>query len=613
MKSHPVSKTPQPRKAAKVVSLPPIVARRKSSVVPPRVIDVDPTDDLAVALSPLRMRLAVTQAPTLVSLESARSTFATQPFVSLGRPSSRAAGAVTVAARAITRHRTGVSTFTDEENIRITELLGLNKPHPPRVDPEGVGMSSRRDKDGELTFLTTSILGLRVQPEEENPFEIKAKAPRAKLRGPPRCASMSTASSRQGGSPLRKQSNSPGGSGKNMLTFDVPASFDEGAAGALSAYLGKPLDRTVHGGYIGDRIEKLRTNEAMLESFAVFVDSALEQKRAVLRQQHLDGKTVDFVTKNAKQDLKDLSKESVSRKRHDDLERHDERVQKALATHADLLGAFIAKAETDAEERRAARRERYQALWLPIAAFAARSHCLAASLENEHGRIRINHWTAAALKIQRRYRLYLLGRPPVTFARGFVVRARFLRKVLNTRVRPRLRHRYVDRLVATLKTVHRDYKTLSIFMAMKHFARKVLLSQRQWRRRACRRAAGRHMRRLQWEAACAERITDLTLSMKRGRLVGAAPIDIADGDKAAKQLKVLKELTTAARDAILDDAFSAIRHQYEKDLAEYLRVATAPRHRLAPPLAALPPKFTQLLPHMDMPMLVNQAFREAQA
>jgi hypothetical protein len=346
----------------------------------------------------------------------------------------------------------------------------------------------------------------------------------------------------------------------------VPNNADPAAIERVTAGLQCGTRRS-NDGYLAHRLRQLRLDPVLRDEFMSLVSAAGAEERLLRAAENKAGERRDFVTENVAQfEIPREARDDTARQRHNgQLTRRRE----AKEAHVRFEEEFKMLAASDADNRRQARRLKLQLAWFPFAAFSARTHVLATAVMARRAAVQLAKETKAALVVQRRMRLLIRGRAPVTPLRAILIRARFLRRVL-TRVRVRLRGKQVTRIAATLRKIHHDYRTLPLFFAMRFFLKRVLLCQRFYRRRQARRLAGRVMRGLQWDRGTQIVIDELRMTAARARFAGATPTDVADGEAATRGLATLATLTTERRDDMLDGYMRGYSKRFNAELAHWL-------------------------------------------
>jgi hypothetical protein len=241
--------------------------------------------------------------------------------------------------------------------------------------------------------------------------------------------------------------------------------------------------------------------------------------------------------------------------------RHDDRVLRALQRHQRIVDDFVETAALDGERRKEARHAKLQEAWIPFASLAARTHFLGSAVEAFRERKAAALRNSAAILIQRRARIFLSGRPAVTPLRAFLIRARFLKRVL-TRIRARLRVGQAALVRSFIKKIAAEHALMPVFFAIRRYANQIACIQRHARSVLARRRAGAALRAAQWERSKHDIVEDYKLVAKRGGLEGATPAMQQDGERAAKELAVLEALPVTKRDQILDNYFTSYRRKY---------------------------------------------------
>lgn len=405
--------------------------------------------------------------------------------------------------------------------------------------------------------------------------------------GPPLCASVPTAS-RQITSNMREPL---------QQSTRVADDGDE-----LHAYLATANPRS----YVSQRIGLLRKDAAMYKRFD---DTVATMQRERATRSH-GGKS--FIKHNVAA-VRGATKESVRRERRAKADEHAARVVDAQRRHEVVLGDFVERAERDSSDRRDQRHAKYAEAWFPIAALAARTHFMGMLKIHRDEKLRLQRWGQAAVVIQRHYRMHMQGRVPMTCLRGFLVRARFLKRVL-TRVRVRLRHTYTDRLCGVFKQVHGDMRNIMALIAMRRFIRRAKVLQRRWRARVATRVAGHALRVKQWDRVAGLRIVDLNAVIQRAKASDVSPQLRDDAARAHQEQQDLRNMDTAIRDRLLRDCYAEYEAKHLEELALHTAAVVEIRRR-NPRAKELPPRprLAQPLPDGSINGLIKAALREMRA
>jgi hypothetical protein len=511
--------------------------------------------------------------PTLVRSPVAHAQDELVPAYSfLVRPATRERGAAAVALRCLARMKTGVSSLTASENVRVIEDTGYQRPRGQQLGTyltESFDVEkqdhARTPKRRDLQPISPLLpMGKYVPPPAlAVPTALDSSDKPRKTLGPPRCADVMTMSlsraSRGSPSPMKRLATQSGAMEDQKLRL-VPSQADPAQVEAVTGFLA--AGRRATGGYVAHRLERLHADETVQETFMSFVtDKIREDRLEVLRDVDRN-----HVARNATRVAlspvqRQHASEAASTKR-------EQRQHDAKEKHAQIVDDFVAAAARDEEVRRGARRAKIQLAWLPLMIFAARTQAAVAAVQGRRDAVATARRLKAVTALQRRVRIWLSGRPKVTLIRALLIRVRFLRRVL-TRVRVRLRYLYATRVTSVLRKVHRDHRTLPLFFAMKFFMVRVLRCQRHFRRNMARRRASRRLRVVQWDRAVAGVVDDLRLAVKRGRLEGAPTGLVQDGERAAREMAALVNLPASTRDAFIDEWFTDYLAKYALQLAHY--------------------------------------------